>query len=182
MFYKDRSKSSKWKRNHDWKATWTPKLLNRNRTVFHLVTSKWLATSPHESQSSAVIRYKFASPLTSLAIAGVTLVPGDSEYNMERSSCFRTWAKAHHVISQPCKFWTKYSRCDSNVERGRYAAYLWHNAYFIYIQVGTKDTVMFHYRKTEAINVKLKRWKIKIELPIRWLSNWVCCDWYWMQS
>ena len=55
----------------------------------HLEISKWDATSPHESQSSAVIRYMFANPLTALASSGVTPVSGDSEYNMGWSSCFK---------------------------------------------------------------------------------------------
>lgn len=43
------------------------------------------------SQSSPVIRYILTSPLTSLAMAGVTLVPGDKEYTMGRPSSRRTY-------------------------------------------------------------------------------------------
>jgi len=37
------------------------------------------------------MRYMLTSPLTSLAMAGVTLVPGDIEYTKGRLILLRTW-------------------------------------------------------------------------------------------
>ena len=69
------------------------------KTLIHLETSKWAATSPHVSQSSPVTLYMLTNPLISFAMVGVALVPGDKEYRMGRLSFCRTWTSDLHISS-----------------------------------------------------------------------------------
>ena len=74
--------------------------------LYYLEMLKWAATSPQVSQSSPVILYMLTSPFTSLAIAGVTLVPGEREYIIGRSSSFRTCARALCISVLHCEYIT----------------------------------------------------------------------------
>lgn len=55
---------------------------NEMEDIMYRELSKCAATSPHLSQSSPVILYMLTRLLTLVAIAGVTLVPGDNEYTI----------------------------------------------------------------------------------------------------
>lgn len=67
--------------------------LMKNGCFVYLEMSKWAATSPQVSQSSPVILYMLTSPFTCLAIAGVTMVPGEMEYTIGRPPSFKVYAR-----------------------------------------------------------------------------------------
>jgi hypothetical protein len=93
------------------------------------------------------------TPLTSLAKADVTLVPGDKEYTKGRLIWLRTW---HYMSFDKCannhsEISSLYTRTKSinesknkKVETEEYLRYI---GYLSYIQVITKHTVMFHCNK-----------------------------------
>lgn len=85
---------------NEWTASYLVQFKKERKLASYLVTLKCALTSPHLSQSSPVIRYMLTSPLTSLAMAGVTPVPGDTEYTIGRSSSLRI-CMADHVASFP---------------------------------------------------------------------------------
>jgi hypothetical protein len=68
------------------------KLLFYMKTLIHLETSKWAATSP-------VTLCMLTGPLIFFAMAGVGIAPRDTEYGMGRLSFCRTWTSALHVPS-----------------------------------------------------------------------------------